>query len=133
MVAYATFFDTHYQNTKEMAPLMYALAALAVSCALAHVPQGWEALPLGPLGVPGFPDCERDGQGNLVCNGKPRTSAGQIAIACVGDSITAGVGSTGGNNTYPGQLQGLLGSNYVVSNFGDCGSTMVCVCVCVCV
>jgi acyl-CoA thioesterase I len=40
-----------------------------------------------------------------------------IRIACVGDSITQGSG-------YPAKLQTLLGSNYIVRNFGVTGSTV---------
>ena len=47
-----------------------------------------------------------------------------IKVACVGDSITAGAHSSGGNHTYPAQLQMLLGDGYVVTNLGACGSTM---------
>lgn len=43
-------------------------------------------------------------------------------VACVGDSITAGVGTTGGN-AYPAVLGRMLGSDYQVGNFGDSGST----------
>ena len=46
----------------------------------------------------------------------------KIKIACVGDSITAGVGSQNGQS-YPTQLQALLGSKYEVKNFGYSGST----------
>ncbi len=51
-------------------------------------------------------------------------SAAPIRISCVGDSITAGVCAqhSGG---YPKILQGILGSNYVVSNFGNSGKTML--------
>lgn len=88
---------------------------------------------LGTLGVPGYPDCFEPAGGfsstnvavramEMECVAKPKT-ADQISIACVGDSITAGVCSSGGE-TYPSQLQKLLGSKYVVTNFGACGSTM---------
>jgi acyl-CoA thioesterase-1 len=40
-----------------------------------------------------------------------------IRVACVGDSITAVSG-------YPSDLQGMLGSNYTVGNFGSSGSTV---------
>ena len=44
---------------------------------------------------------------------------GQIKIACVGDSITYGHGTSGWpNNTYPAVLQELLGDAYHVNNFG---------------
>lgn len=44
-------------------------------------------------------------------------------IVCVGDSLTAGSGSSNGQ-TYPVQLQNLLGSNYNVINAGLGGRTM---------
>ena len=65
------------------------------------------------LGVPGFPDCQIDGDAvaagaapelALECAQKPKDFGGQIAIGTIGDSITAGVHSTGGNHTYPFQL-----------------------------
>jgi lysophospholipase L1-like esterase len=40
-----------------------------------------------------------------------------VRVACVGDSITKGSG-------YPAKLQLLLGSNYLVGNFGVAGSTV---------
>ena len=86
------------------------------------------------LGVPGFPDCRIDGDAvaagaapelALSCAQKPKDFGGQIAIGTIGDSITAGVHSTGGNHTYPGQLQIMLGDKYKVTNLGACGSTML--------
>jgi lysophospholipase L1-like esterase len=44
-------------------------------------------------------------------------SAEPIRVACVGDSITEGSG-------YPFQLNLMLGSNYIVGNFGVSGSTV---------
>lgn len=52
-----------------------------------------------------------------------RLSEGKITITCVGDSITEGVGSSGGMN-YPSQLQKLLGDEYWVYNVGVAGTTM---------
>lgn len=44
---------------------------------------------------------------------------GQIRIACVGDSITYGHGtSSWPKNSYPSVLQGLLGEAYHVNNYG---------------
>jgi acyl-CoA thioesterase I len=40
-----------------------------------------------------------------------------IRVACIGDSITQGSG-------YPSKLHELLGSNYMVANFGASGSTV---------
>ncbi len=45
-------------------------------------------------------------------------------VACVGDSITAGVGASSPNTNYPTQLQGLLG-NVTVKNFGHSGATLL--------
>eukprot|EP00756_Hemistasia_phaeocysticola_P059450 Hpha_TRINITY_DN36222_c0_g1::TRINITY_DN36222_c0_g1_i1::g.83299::m.83299 len=122
-----------------MGILPLAVGALA----LGHS-NGWPQLPLGPLGVPGFPDCvapagadvsgpnvsdaELEVRGRaLICNPKAK-QAGQISIACVGDSITAGVHSSNSTMTYPAQLQRLLNAKYpgkyVVTNYGACGSTM---------
>jgi acyl-CoA thioesterase I len=47
----------------------------------------------------------------------PIVAAKPIRVACVGDSITQGSG-------YPDKLQMMLGSNYIVVNFGVCGSTV---------
>ena len=46
-------------------------------------------------------------------------------VACVGDSITAGVGSSSSAKSYPGQLQTMLGSGVQVGNFGHSGATML--------
>ncbi len=49
----------------------------------------------------------------------------KIKVACVGDSITAGVGTKKKHNSYPDQLGALLGEGYEVKNFGNSGSTML--------
>ncbi len=49
----------------------------------------------------------------------------KIKVACVGDSITAGVGTKKPKNSYPDQLGALLGAGYEVKNFGNSGSTML--------
>src|SRR5690606_38894849 len=50
----------------------------------------------------------------------------QIKVACVGDSITAGLGiADPGTQSYPAQLQALLGSGYTVQNYGDSGRTLM--------
>ena len=49
----------------------------------------------------------------------------KIKVACVGDSITAGVGTKKPKNSYPAQLAGLLGEGYEVKNYGNSGSTML--------
>lgn len=49
---------------------------------------------------------------------------GTIRVACVGDSITFGMlALPRALNTYPAQLQKLLGDNYSVHNFGVNGHT----------
>ena len=46
-------------------------------------------------------------------------AAGQVKVACVGDSTTYGHGiSNWPNNNYPTVLQNLLGENYHVNNYG---------------
>ena len=47
-----------------------------------------------------------------------------IKIACVGDSITYSQGSSAGNS-YPEQLQNMLGTSYSVSNFGYPGAAIL--------
>lgn len=47
----------------------------------------------------------------------------KIKVACAGDSITNGVGNSGGKS-YPEQLGQLLGSSYEVKNFGHNGATV---------
>src|SRR3954454_24795429 len=52
--------------------------------------------------------------------------AAPLKVACVGDSITEGSGL--GNpavEAYPPRLQRLLGTNYVVTNFGVSGRTLL--------
>lgn len=46
-----------------------------------------------------------------------------VKVACVGDSITEGVGSKG--NPYPKQLQELLGEKWKVGNFGISARTLM--------
>jgi acyl-CoA thioesterase-1 len=95
--------------------------------------------PINPvLGVSGFPDCHRlhpalhldmvDASFDLAC--PQRGSGPAVRIGMVGDSITAGVHSSGGNHTYPFQTQMMLDAAhgwgaYTVTNLGACGSTML--------
>ncbi len=52
--------------------------------------------------------------------------AAKIKVACVGNSITAGVGVSRTEDTYPYILQSLLGStDYEVKNFGSSGATLL--------
>ncbi len=48
-----------------------------------------------------------------------------VKVACVGDSITAGVGASNGNHNYPSLLGKLLGPQYQVGNFGESGATLL--------
>lgn len=48
-----------------------------------------------------------------------------IRVACIGDSITAGVGTQEvATESYPARLQALLGSGFRVGNFGHSGATL---------
>jgi len=52
--------------------------------------------------------------------------ASPVKIACVGDSITEGSGlSTPALESYPARLQQLLGTNFVVRNYGVSGRTLL--------
>jgi acyl-CoA thioesterase-1 len=48
--------------------------------------------------------------------------AGPVKLACVGDSITFGMGA---RKPYPTQLQALLGKAWEVKNFGVSGTTLL--------
>jgi acyl-CoA thioesterase I len=50
---------------------------------------------------------------------------GRIRVACVGDSITAGARADAATESYPAQLQTLLGDDYAVRNFGRGGATLI--------
>ncbi len=53
-------------------------------------------------------------------------SAGSpVKVACVGDSITAGVGASSDPHNYPSLLSDLLGPGYNVANFGESGATLL--------
>jgi len=65
---------------------------------------------------------------DLICEQKGTATA--IKVGCVGDSITAGVHSSGGIHPYPAQLQLLLDAahgegTYAVTNMGACGSMLL--------
>ncbi|MFV8322809.1 GDSL-type esterase/lipase family protein [Flavobacterium sp. LS2R12] len=49
-----------------------------------------------------------------------------LKVACIGDSVTAGyLLSDAANESYPSQLQILLGGQYEVKNFGHSGATLL--------
>ena len=54
----------------------------------------------------------------------PANYTAPVRIACVGDSITQGVGAVKGKS-YPSQLQALLGDKWLVRNFGVSGRTLL--------
>lgn len=50
----------------------------------------------------------------------------QIRVACIGDSVTEGyLLEDPKTESYPSQLQGILGQEYVVGNFGYSGATLL--------
>ena len=50
----------------------------------------------------------------------------QIKVACIGDSITFGAAiHDRAKNSYPAQLEKMLGKNYIVKNFGINGTTLL--------
>lgn len=115
--------------------MKFALATLFVSALGA---QAHEGLPINPeLGVPGFPNCHLpegldaakltvdEAAHALICDQKQGVTATAKKVGCIGDSITAGVHSSGGIHPYPEQLGILLGDEYAVTNLGACGSTML--------
>lgn len=63
------------------------------------------------------------GATNVRFNSRPRTE--QTRVACVGDSTTYGTAMPNNmHNSYPAQLQRLLGDGYHVANFGVHGKTV---------
>jgi lysophospholipase L1-like esterase len=56
----------------------------------------------------------------------PAAYAVQIKVACIGDSITYGNGTSDpATKSYPAALQQVLGPNYVVNNYGVSGRTLL--------
>jgi len=54
------------------------------------------------------------------------SNAQKIKIACVGNSVTYGMGiQDRAEQSYPAQLQQLLGEDFEVANFGHSGATML--------
>jgi len=53
-----------------------------------------------------------------------QAGAKTIRVACVGDSLTEGFHASDPGHSYPALLQGLLGSQYKVMNFGHSGATL---------
>lgn len=54
------------------------------------------------------------------------TTQAQIKVACIGNSITYGAKiENRTQNSYPAQLQKMLGKEWMVKNFGNSGSTLL--------
>jgi lysophospholipase L1-like esterase len=54
----------------------------------------------------------------------PAAYKAPVRVACIGDSITEGIGADQGKS-YPAQLQNLLGNSWQVTNFGASGHTLL--------
>ena len=54
----------------------------------------------------------------------PNNYSGPVKVACIGDSITWGVGADPGKS-FPDQLQALLGPKWIVKNFGVSARTLL--------
>jgi sialate O-acetylesterase len=62
----------------------------------------------------------------VLCLFKLSSSAQNIKVACIGNSVTFGFTHKNPQSTsYPTQLQELLGANYEVKNYGISGSTLL--------
>ena len=73
------------------------------------------------IGIGVFVHLYNNGLSGLYNNSEPK--AGQIKVACVGDSITYGHSVSGWEkNHYPAVLQEILGDAYHVANFGVSGA-----------
>ena len=61
----------------------------------------------------------------VLCWSSTAVAADKIKVACIGDSITFGVGAKPRNTmSYPAQLQKILGDKYEVMNCGKSGIKM---------
>lgn len=49
----------------------------------------------------------------------------QKRVACIGDSVTKGYGIKDSTQSYPSQLQALLGNDFIVGDFGHSGATLL--------
>lgn len=62
----------------------------------------------------------------LLINSALQAQDKMIKVACIGNSVTYGYGLTDReHNSYPSQLQQLLGGQYMVKNFGHSGATLL--------
>ncbi|MDR7372992.1 GDSL-type esterase/lipase family protein [Flavobacterium aquidurense] len=63
---------------------------------------------------------------SLIFNQEMAAQEAKIKIACIGDSVTAGyLLSNPSAESYPSQLQILIGQKYEVKNFGHSGATLL--------
>lgn len=92
----------------------------------------WAEMPPSTLwngaGLPASPFRTDTWPLNYVTDAKTTQTRGPrvIKVACVGDSITAGVGASDPRTgSYPAQLQERLGKRYEVRNFGVSARTML--------
>lgn len=59
-------------------------------------------------------------------SGEITSATAQIKVACVGNSITYGYGIEGRDSlSYPARLQQMLGSKFIVHNYGVSGRTLL--------
>jgi len=80
------------------------------------------------LTVPGFLAIHGLASQRLRADDAPakKPAGDAVRVACVGDSITFGAGIPDReHNSYPAQLQKLLGEGYQVRNFGVSGATLL--------
>jgi lysophospholipase L1-like esterase len=101
---YCEYSDQH-QNKKgdDMSKRVHLLAAVVLSAVLA-VPFWGGAQDSSPVKVETYPKA--------------------IKLACVGDSITQGVGAKDGMS-WPAQISVMLGGKWEVKNFGVSGTTLL--------
>lgn len=64
-------------------------------------------------------------QSNIGSQTIPEVSQKTIRVACIGDSITKGVGISSNMHTYPSQLSNIIGKGWEVRNFGVKSTTLL--------
>lgn len=74
----------------------------------------------------GCKETSKEGSNELLNSSKIEPNAGALKVACIGNSITEGDGiKDRTNDSYPAQLQQILGAAYHVRNFGVSGRTLL--------
>lgn len=62
----------------------------------------------------------------IVLHTDAKPTVPPVRVACVGNSITYGTGiANRDKDSYPAQLQAMLGNKYLVGNFGKPGATLL--------